>query len=329
MSFQTAVYSRQAPGLAGDFASDNPRDFYPAGPGGLVAGASGVTIGNFAWVSPSHIDWDSGGTDLNSFGTGPVSGIVHRQQVGQITTFLAEAGLVIPAGNIVSLLTGGDVWLKNSAATLAQSGMKAYAAFLTGAVTFGWTGAPTASASATTASIAAGTAATSALSTISGNVLTTGASVSNTIYPGAIVTGGTVASGTYIVSQLSGVTGGAGTYAVSIPEQTVTSATLTFTPSVYTPGTMQAGTVAVGAIIIASGGGYTTTAATTGTIAGMSVMAAVSSTTWSLAPASGLTAAGTLTSGTIVTASNVETKWYAVSSGAQNEVVRCSSHALG
>ncbi len=327
--FQTAVYSRQAPAWAGDFASDNPREFYPAGPGGLVAGASGVTVGNFAWVSPSSIDWDSGATIANSFGTGSVAGIVHRQNVGQITTYLAKSGLSIPQGNAVSLLTGGDIWLANSGSSLAQSGMKAYANYLTGAVTFGWTGAPTAAASATTASIAAGTAATSASSTISGNVLTTGASVANTIYPGAIVTGGTVASGTYIVAQLSGTTGGAGTYAVSIPEQTVTSATLTMTPSVYTPGTMQASTVAVGSIIIASGGGYTTTAATTGTIAGMAVMAAISGTTWSLAPASGLTAAGTLTSGTVVTGSTVETKWFAISAGAQNEVVRCSSHALG
>lgn len=328
--FQTAVYSRQAPGWAGDFASDNPREFYPAGPGGLVAGDSGVTVGNFAWVSPSSIDWDSGATIANSFGSGSVAGIVHRQNVGQITTYLAKAGTTIPQGNAVSLLTGGDIWLANSGSGLAQSGMKAYANFLTGAVTFGWTGAPTAAASATTASIAAGTAATSASSTISGNVLTTGASVTNTIYPGAIVTGGTVASGTYIVAQITPLLtgealGGAGRYAVSIPEQTVTSATLTMTPSVYTPGTMQAGTVAVGSIIIASGGGYTTTAATTGTIAGMIVMAAISGTTWSLAPASGLTAAGTLTSGTVVTASNVETKWYAISAGAQNEVIRCSS----
>jgi hypothetical protein len=260
---------------------------------------------------------------------------VHRQQIGQITTFLADNGLTIQAGSPVSLLTGGDVWLKNSASTLAQSGMKAYANYLTGAVSFGWTGAPTAAASAVNASIAAGTAATSALSTISGNVLTTGATVANTIYPGAIVSGGTVAAGTYIVAQLvplltGEVAGGVGRYAVSIPEQTVAAATLTITPSVYTPGTMQAGTVAVGSIIVTSGGGYTTTAASTGTIVGMAVVAAITAgTTWSLAPAVGLTAAGTLTSGAVVTASTVETKWYAVSSGAQNEVVRCSSHALG
>ena len=329
MPFQQTVYSRQAPAVAGDFASDNPREFYPAGPGGLVAGASGVTVGNFAWLSSSYIDWDSGPTVVNNFGSGIPVGIVHRNQVGLITTYLGEASLSVPVGNNVSILSGGDIWLKNSAASgEVLPGYKAYANLTTGAVTFALTGTANVAASATTASIAAGTAATFTGS-ISGNVLTAG-TVTNTIYPGAIVSGTGVATGTYIVAQLTGTTGAAGTYAVNIPEQTVASTAITVTPSIFTPGTMQAGTVTVGGVVVASGvnGGttYTTTSATTGTIAGMVVAYAITGgTTWSLAPAFGLAAAGTLTSGTVVTSTNVETKWYALTAAAASELVRCSA----
>lgn len=330
MPFQTQVYSRQAPAVVGDFASDNPREFYPAGPGGLVAGASGVTIGSFAWVSSSYLDWDSGPTIVNNFGYGIPSGIVHRNQVGINSTYLSEASLGVLSGQNVSLLTGGDIWLKNSGSSEILAGYKAYANLATGAVTFALTGTATAAASAATASIAAGTAATFTGS-ISGNVLTTSGTVTNTIYPGAIVTGGTVATGTYVVSQLSGTTGGSGTYQVNIPEQTVASASLTATPSIFTPGTMQAGTVAIGNTIVTSGvnsSTYTTSSATTGTIVGMVVMAAASASTWSLAPAFGLTAAGTLTSGTVVVATNVETKWYALNAAAAGELVRCGGTRL-
>ncbi len=320
--FQTAVYSRQAPGWAGDFASDNPREFYPAGPGGLVAGASGVTVGNFAWTSPTSIDWDSGATILNSYGSGPVAGIVHRQNVGQITTYLAKAGLTIPQGNAVSLLTGGDIWLANSGSGLAVPGMKAYANYLTGAVTFAATGSPT-TAGATLSTISAGTAATFTGS-ITNGVLTASA-VSNTIFPGAVLSGGTVATGTVVIAQLTGtVTGGAGTYAVSPSEQTVASASLTATPNVLdTTGGTVTGTIVIGSTVVSVSTGIT------GTVVGMGVYSAYATGKWVLAPAPGITAAGAATTSTIVTASNVETKWYAVSSGAQNEVVRCSSHVLG
>jgi len=330
MPFQQTVYTRQAPAVAGMFASDNPREFYPGGPNGLVAGSSGVTIGNFAWVQSTYLDWDSGPSIVNNFGFGAPIGIVHRNQVGLITTFLSEAGMGIPQGCNVSVMANGDIWLKNAGSNQCVPGMKAYATLSSGAVTFNYSGTPTVAASQNSgASITAGSGAVTT-GTIVGNVLTTGASVTNTIYPGAIVTGSNVTTGTYIVAQLTGsTTGGAGTYAVNVPEQSVSSTTLTITPMVYNPGTMQAGTVSIGSVIVASGvsGGstYTTSNATTGVIAGMSVMAAVSASTWSLAPAPTYAAAGTLTSGTVVTETNIETKWYAISAGAAGELVRCAS----
>ena len=42
MSFQTTVNAVPAPGIAGDFASTNPRHNAMGGPGGFVAGSAGV-----------------------------------------------------------------------------------------------------------------------------------------------------------------------------------------------------------------------------------------------------------------------------------------------
>ena len=41
MSFQTAVNAVPAPGIAGDFASTNPRHSVLGGPTGIVAGPNG------------------------------------------------------------------------------------------------------------------------------------------------------------------------------------------------------------------------------------------------------------------------------------------------
>lgn len=48
MGFQTKVNRQQAPAIAGDFASANPRASMLATEGTLVAGVSGVTVGVFA-----------------------------------------------------------------------------------------------------------------------------------------------------------------------------------------------------------------------------------------------------------------------------------------
>jgi hypothetical protein len=327
MGFQTQVYGRNAPAIAGDWVSSNPFSTYPAGPGGLVAGASGVTVGRFAWVSQAGKDWDSAPAIVNnSVGvsiTSP-SGFVHREQQALITAYLAESGSVVPQGLMVNLLTSGDVWVKNAGSGQALFGHKAYASLTDGSVTFAATSSPT-TASATASTVSAGTAAT-ATGTISGNVLTTSGAVTNTIYPGAVVTGTNVATGTVIVAQLSGTTGGAGTYAVNIGEQTVASTTLTATPSVLdtTSGTVT-GTVAIGGMIASASTG------TTGTVVGMAVTAVYAATDgkWVVAPAQGATAVGSNTSATITVQSNIETKWFAVSEGLAGEVVKISSQTLG
>lgn len=314
MSFQATVNTRPAPAVVGDYASDNPRDIYPAGPGGLVAGSSGLTVGRFAWVSNVGQDWDGGPAIVNNFGSGPVSGWVHRRQQALITTYLAEAGMLVPQGYMVDLLTGGDIWVANGGSSEALYGQKAYANYSTGAVTFAATGAPTAGGvSDSSATIAAGTA--SVTGSIAGNILTVTAGTGLVI--GGIISGGATVSGTQIVAQLTTtVAGGAGTYALNIGEQTVASRTIAQTYGLMTVNSMVSGAFAVGQLVTGSGvtsGTYITAFGTASGGAGTYIV--------NLTQTAG---AETLTSYT-----NVETKWYAMNSALAGEIVKCSSHALG
>jgi hypothetical protein len=62
MSFQKTVNAVPAPGIAGDFASTNPRHSALAPPGGFTAGAAGVACGYFAWFDQATA------SVLNNFG---------------------------------------------------------------------------------------------------------------------------------------------------------------------------------------------------------------------------------------------------------------------
>lgn len=308
---QSFVQVQPAVGVAGDFATANPRFTQLAGPSAIVAGASGLTVGRFAWLSYSRVDGDNAPAVANNFGSGPVAGFVGRTQQGLITTYLSSAGMTIPAGFQATLFSGGDFWVVNSGAAAVYPGMKAYADFTTGAATFAAAGAPTVATTAGTATIAAGTAATGT-GTIVNNVLTI-SGVTNTIYPGALITGTGVATGTSVVSQISGTPGGAGTYAVDLPGQTVTSTALTLTPYVLTTGAV-VGTIVIGSVIRSAAG------TVTGTVVGAPVTAQITSTTYVVD-----TNGGTVTAGAVVLASNVETSWYAKSQAAIGELVKISN----
>ena len=318
MPFQNQVAVQPAPAVAGDFASANPRFAYPAGPGGLVSGSAGVTIGAFAWVSAAAIDQDNAPTIVNSFGAGPVSGFVHREQQGLITTFLADNGMTIQPGYNMGLMTGGDFWVKNSGSTQALVGQKAYASFVNGSVNFAATGAPT-TTTQTSATIATGTAATFSGS-ISGNVLTITGTVTNTLYIGALLSGTGVATGTQIISQLTGTAGAAGTYAVNIGEQTVAATTITATPYLAA-GTGGSGIV-VGSTITATSTGAT------GVVVGAQVTAIITAGT-SVVVAMPYPGTGTNTTATLTFEQNVETKWIAMSSGNAGELIKIASNPLG
>ena len=224
--FQTVVGTVPAPAVAGDFCDTNPRATVNAGPGGLVAGASGVIVGHFAWASYEGMDPDNAPTIVNSFGAGAPTGFVHREQQALITAYLADAGMVVPTGFGVTLFSEGGFWVKNDGTSQALYGQKAYARNSDGAVLFAATGTP--GTATITGSIGA-VATTSVTGSISGNVLTVTAVGSGTLYPGSTLSGtggGGVTSGTKIVAQLSGTTGGVGTYALNLQQDDVTSTTM-------------------------------------------------------------------------------------------------------
>lgn len=314
--FQSQVNTVPAPGVVGDFASGNPRAAVLAGPGGLVAGVSGAYVGRFAWaVNPD--DADGAPSFVNNYGTGSVTGFVHREQQGLITVYLQEASLLVPAGFPITLFDAGDFWVKNDGATTAYPGQKAYANFADGKATFAATGSVTTGGSAT-GTIAAGTA--SVTGSISDDTLTVTVVGSGVLYPGGTLSGTNVASGTKIVRQLTGTAGGVGTYAVSIAGQSATSTTISETYGLFTAVSALSGVFGVGDILSGAGGG--------GVTSGTNITALGTGTgglgTYIVDPTQ------TVTSTTIsVAAINVETKWYARSTALPGEIVKISSYALG
>lgn len=138
MAFQKSVNLVQAPGVAGDFLTANPRSSKPVGNPNLQAGPSGLTVGLFAWQ-------DSTGTLLANTGSGAPAGFVHRELAADITTYLAEFGMMIPAGQRVGgLFNGGDFQVINAGSTTAVVGQKAFANLTNGTISFANAGAPVA-----------------------------------------------------------------------------------------------------------------------------------------------------------------------------------------
>lgn len=314
--YQTQVYSSSSPAVAGDFASLNPYFSVDAGPGGLVAGAGGVTIGRFAWMYPP-LDPNSGYKVVQNYGVGSVAGFVHREQQGLIITYLANSGMLIQPGFQMGLMNGGDFWVKNEGSTPAQIGQKAYASAADGSVAFAASGGTAPGGASVTGTIAS--QSTTFNGSISGDVLTVTALVTGTIGVGSILTGGTgIISGTRIVSQVSGTAGGVGVYLVSLGNQTVSSALLTGTYGLLTVSAVGSGNLEVGDVL-ASG-----TAVTTGTFISALGTGAGGTGTYLVSPAQNSTPGLTIT-----VTDFVETKWYAMSGGAAGELVKISDHALG
>lgn len=263
--FPSQVNVQPAIAVAGDFASTNPRAVVNAGPGGLVAGASGLTVGRFAWTDAALV------AAINT-GTGIPDGLVGRQAGDAlITTFLASSSNLIPAGMPVTLYRKGDFFVKNDGSGSVTKGMKVYASNGDGKCLFAATGSPPQGASVT-ASIAvnAGSASSIAANSVTGSIATTVLTVTavgtGALAPGQVITGTGVTPGTTIVDQLTGTTGSTGTYTVSI-SQTVSSTTIT-TPyaGTLTVGGTVTGTFAVGQSL--SGTGVTANTTITRAISG-------------------------------------------------------------
>lgn len=314
-SFQTHTNQMQAPGIAGDFASANPRfsalstQYYNQT--GFQAGPLGLTVGRFAWLDKSTYSIAS------NFGSGVPNAFASRCDMnGLITQYLNAYTMTIPAGFPAgNLFDGGDFWIVNSGTTEAVPGMKAYADNTTGLATFALTGAPTTGGSGDASSIAAGTA--SVTGSITNNILTVTAGSGLKI--GGILSGTGVATGTQLINQLTGTAGAAGTYTVTPREQTVASTTISETFGTLTVGGTVTGTFAVGQTVSGSGGG--------GVTAGTNITAL----------GTGVGGAGTyivnltqtVTSSTIISTTNTETGWYCRGFALQGEVVKISSRSNG
>jgi hypothetical protein len=318
MSFQKQTNQQPAPGIAGDFATTNPRATVVAGPGALVAGVGGLTCGLFGWCDPATF------SVVTNAGAGAPNGFVHNAHNALITQYLAETSLIIPQGfEVGDLFDAGDFWVVNNGTTPATPGQKAYANNSNGQASFAATGTPPTGASATGV-VTAGTATvTGSIAIVPGaagvagqtapGILTVTAGSGLVI--GATLSGGAIISGTTIVAQLTGTAGGTGTYQVSVP-QTVSSLSITATWGILTISGSVTGAFAVGQ-----------------TISGTSVVAG----TFITALGTGTGGDGTyilsnntaVSSTTITAYSATETGWYCRSFGAPGEVVKISSRAMG
>lgn len=314
MPFQTSVYALQAPGVAGDFASTNPRATLLSTQWnnqiGLTAGAAGLIIGRFAWLDTSTY------SIVSNTGAGAPNGFVHRNLDALITTYLTEAGMTIPAGMMAaSVFSEGEFWVVNSGAAMALPGMKAYANNSNGLATFAATGLPTTLGTSTASTIAAGTGSVPT-STITNGVFTTGGAVTGTLAIGSLLSGTGVAAGTTITAQLTGTPLGAGTYSVSPNNQTVASTTISATYGLLTIGGAVVSGYAVGQSVTGAGiaAGTVITALGTGTGAAGTYYVNLTQ---------------TIASQAINTVSNTETQWFCRSIGQPGDIVIISSRSMG
>ena len=310
--FQTQVQNQPSQAVAGDFASANPRAIFPPGPGGFIAGLSGVAVGLAAWKAPPT---DPNGTDqvLNNFGTGNIVGIVYNDTQALNTVFLSDATMLIPQGLPVAVMMQGDIWVVNNGTTEAQPGQKAYANFANGRFTFAATASTTQQASVN-GSIAVTTVIFTA--SIAGDLLTVSALSSGTLTVGTIITGTSIAAGTQILQQLSGTTGGVGTYLLSpAQQQSVSSESMTGTYGTLTVTSVNSGTLVVGGPLSGTGGG----GVTSGTVITALGTGVGGTGTYIVSPSQAVTTT------TITQVGNVETPFTAISAAQPGGLLKISS----
>ena len=323
--FQTGVNTLQAPAVEGDFCDVNPRYTVDAGPGGLVVGPGAVTIGRFAWAqAPS--DGDGSPSRVSNAGWGPVTGFLAREQQGLNTTYLADAGMQIPAGFGCTLFSGGGFWAKNAGTNIAQNGMKAFANLLTGAVTFAAAGTNPGGASDSGGAVVNTTL--TLVGSVSNDILTVTSISAGKPYPGAVLSSNAVGT---VVSQLTNASGpitasnpadySVGTYQLDTGEQSVAAGTtIGGNYGVYTVGTAT-GTFAVGMYL---SGGTTLPTAPPPVLTLLLTGTGGNGSTF-------VTSGGAVaqTSHALVGNTAIETKWYARSVGAAGELVKISDQPYG
>jgi len=145
-NFQLTVNTQPSPAVEGDFASANPRRSMLAGEGALIAGASGVTVGRFAWAL------NATGIVTNAKPADPARvGFVGRNQPVVITGWLEGDSMVLTEGLEITLADGGDFWCRFAAP--AAVGQKVFVTDATGLAIAGDAGDTIAGATETAWSI--------------------------------------------------------------------------------------------------------------------------------------------------------------------------------
>lgn len=204
MAFQTSVASQQSPGIEGGFYGANPHFTLTSPDEGMwVVGATGVTIGQFAWANTAN-----GQVTSQHPGAANVRcGFVHRDQPAVISGMLSGTSNVVVAGQGIDLLEDGPVWARFAAG--ATIGQKVYAAYADGSAR----------------SAVAGAAATVTRSVTTTNTSTAISYTGGAIFPGQPVSGTGIPAGAYVVS----VNAAAGTAVISAAATASGAVTGTFT----------------------------------------------------------------------------------------------------
>lgn len=101
MTFQQTLNRDLPRGVAGDFASTNPRQNMLAGEGALVAGED-IVVGQFAFVRD--------GKAYVAYEEGDRVGFVHRNNQA-VVPLGQSASMIVPEGREVALFTSGDFYV--------------------------------------------------------------------------------------------------------------------------------------------------------------------------------------------------------------------------
>lgn len=240
LGFQQSVQLQQAAAVEGDFASNNPRASVVGHEGTVVAGANGVTVGRFAWVSAAGVAANTVVGSGNTLSNKP-AGFMHRRQgAALITQYLGQVSMVAPQGVGVNLMESGDYWAAPIVAPVLI-GQKVFANLGTGEIR-----------GATAGSTIANFVGQASFAT---NVMTVTTATSGALRVGDQVTSAGVAAGTYITAFGTG-TGGTGTYTLSTTPGTITAQAVTSTSYVETDFTVDGfpvgGNGAVGELVVIS-----------------------------------------------------------------------------
>jgi hypothetical protein len=328
VGFQQAVSLYPAVGNWGARASMDPTATVNAGQFNLTAGVLGVSVGKFAW---QNFAASTGLGTINNFSpTVPTlpDGFIGNEQQALITTWLAQNGMVVPAGyQVGAFYNRGSFWGKTVYADAAIN-QKVFANLFSGDI---YPGAPGAFITANVGSAAAVTATTT-VGSYSMNITATGSGVVavgqqisgpglNGQFPTYIESfgtyNGTAGTVNLTLAAVTASTGGTFTTIanVGIGGATATSGTIASGTSALTmnAGTY-VGTIAVGQSIYCATAGLPSGAYVAALGTGVGAAG-----TYTIGPSN---ATATITAQAFQFSSFIETPWYFLSAGNVGDLVK-------